>query len=75
MTPQGAVFFLKFSYFRGRINDIGFTWQPCCMAGTIGSFSYGEKILCYEKYFEFIVPAMKHGCRATYMYESRNFVA
>ena len=29
----------------------GFTWQPCCMAGTMGAYSYGKKCSFYCKTF------------------------
>ena len=29
----------------------GFTWQPCCMTGTIESFSYGKNVLSNATHF------------------------
>ena len=41
----------------------GFAQQPCSMAGTIDSFSYGKKMFFLMQNI-FIVPSMQHGCRA-----------
>ena len=42
----------------------GFARQPCCMEGTIDSFSSGKRVLSYAICNIFIVPGMQHGCRA-----------
>ena len=40
----------------------GFAPQPCCMAGTIGSFPMGTNVPSNANNFH--CPAMQHGCRA-----------
>ena len=49
----------------------GFAQQPCCMVGKIDSFSYGENVVSYAKYFHSSCHATWLLCKTSILIESR----
>ena len=52
------------SYMYLTNDNRGFAQQPCSMAGTIDSFSYGKKCSFLCKIFSLLLPCNMHGWRA-----------